>query len=74
MSVSVVAFLCAISIARPDCGRANAIDVLTFPAAPNELACMRDAQVTLAELAIRADAEHYWKVTCSRKTTDRTVG
>jgi len=64
--ISVVAFLCALAVSPSECGRVTAVDVIALPAAPNELMCMRDAQMTLAELAIRADAEHRWIVKCSR--------
>lgn len=72
--VSVIAFLCAVSIAPAYCGRDNAVDVLTFPAAPNELVCMRDSQITLASLAITADRLHYWQVRCVRTIGKGTVG
>ncbi len=64
--VSVVAFLCALALSPSECSRATAIDVIALPAAPNDLVCMQGAQMTLAELAIRADAEHRWIVKCSR--------
>ena len=64
--ISVAAFLCALSVSPADCSRTTAVDVITFPESPNELACMRDAQMTLAELAIRADADHRWIVKCTR--------
>jgi hypothetical protein len=64
--ISVVAFLCALSLSPAECGRATAVDVIALPDAPNELMCLRDAQATLADLAIRADAEHRWIVKCSR--------
>jgi hypothetical protein len=63
--ISVIAFLCAFSISPAECNRASAIDVVTFPESVNELTCMRDAQMTLASLAVRTDAEHYWKVLCT---------
>jgi hypothetical protein len=64
--VSVVAFLCALALSPAACDRATAVDVITFPPAANELACMRDAQMTLAGLAIRADPAHRWVVKCAR--------
>ncbi len=64
--VSVIAFLCALAVSPSECGRATAVDVIALPAAPDEQSCMRHAQMTLAELAIRADAEHRWIVKCSR--------
>lgn len=63
---AVLALLCAISIAPAACDRSNAVDVVTMPPSANELACMLDAQMTLAQLAIRADAEHRWIVRCVR--------
>jgi hypothetical protein len=44
--------------------RATAVDVIALPAAPDKESCMRDAQFTLAELAVRADSEHRWIVKC----------
>jgi len=64
--VSVVAFLCALSVSPADCGRTTAVDVIPLPDAPDEESCLRDVQATLAELAIRADAEHRWIVKCSQ--------
>lgn len=64
--ISVVAFLCALAVGPAECGRNNAIDVITLPAAATDVDCMRDAQVTLAALAIRADAEHRWVIKCSQ--------
>lgn len=64
--ISVVAFLCALTVGPAECGRSNAIDVITLPAAATDVDCMRDAQVTLAALAIRADAEHRWVIKCSQ--------
>jgi hypothetical protein len=64
--ISVVAFLCALSLSPAECGRTTAVDVIALPDAANELMCLRDAQTTLAALAIRADAEHRWIVKCAR--------
>ena len=66
--VSVVALLCAATVARADCTQNNAIDVIRFPSAANELACMQDSMVTLAALAIRAGPGEYWKVVCVAPT------
>jgi len=62
--ISVVAFLCALALSPAECSRATAIDVIALPAAPSTEACMRTAQATLAELAIRADDQHRWIVKC----------
>jgi hypothetical protein len=64
--VSVVVFLCALALSPSECSRATAVDVIALPAAPDEEACMREAQTTLAGLAIRADAEHQWVIKCGR--------
>jgi hypothetical protein len=64
--ISVVAFLCALSVSPADCNRASAIDVITFPEAAAETLCLHDAQATLATLAIHADAGHRWIVKCGR--------
>jgi hypothetical protein len=64
--VSVVAFLCALALSPSECSRATAVDVIALPAAPNEQACFREAQSTLADLAIRVDSEHRWIVKCGR--------
>jgi hypothetical protein len=62
--VSVVAFLCALALSPSECSRATAVDVIALPAAPDEQACFREAQSTLAGLAIQADAAHRWIVKC----------
>ena len=64
--VSVVVFLCALALSPSECSRATAVDVIALPAAPDELACLREAQSTLADLAIRADTEHRWIIKCGR--------
>lgn len=74
--IGVVAFLCALNVSPVECDRATAVHVLTFPAARNELVCRRDAQLTLAQLAIKADADHRWVVKCQRLTAQnaKTIG
>ena len=73
--ITVVAFLCALAVSPSECSRTTAVDVIALPASPSELACMQDAQMTLAELAIRADADHRWIVKCSRSNVGLgTVG
>jgi len=62
--VSVIAFLCALALSPSECSRATAIDIIALPPAPDRESCLRIAQTTLAELAIRADAEHRWIVKC----------
>ena len=64
--VSVVVFLCALALSPSECSRATAVDVIALPAAPDEQACLRIAQATLAELAIHADTEHRWVIKCGR--------
>jgi hypothetical protein len=62
--ISVVAFLCALALSPAQCSRATAVDVIALPAAPDKESCLRNAQFTLAELTVRADAEHRWIVKC----------
>lgn len=62
--VSVIALLCAAAIARSDCSRQNAIDVVTLAEETDEPACLRDGMMILAALAIRAGSGEYWKVVC----------
>jgi hypothetical protein len=62
--VSVIALLCAAGIARADCTRDNAIDIVVLGHADNELSCMRESMMTLAALAVRAGSNEYWKVVC----------
>lgn len=66
MPFAVIALLCLASIEPQSCTRANAIDVIRFPEAANELTCMADAQATLAGLSIHTDATTYWKISCVR--------
>ena len=62
--VSIVALLCTAAIARSECTKENAIDIVQMPAVADELSCMRDSMTTLASLAIRAGPDEYWKVVC----------
>ncbi len=65
--MNVIAFLCAAAISPVDCNRTTAADVIPMGESANELTCIADAQTTLAALAIRSDAQHYWKITCQRE-------
>lgn len=65
----VVALLCALSLSPSECNQTNAVDVIKFGVAPNELVCMRDSMATLASLAIRADGQHRWVVKCVPPTS-----
>jgi hypothetical protein len=64
--VSVVALLCAATIARSACTVDNAVDVIRLPDATSELDCMEGAMATLASLAIQPTNGEYWKVRCAR--------
>jgi aryl carrier-like protein len=64
--VSVVALLCAATMAQSDCGVDNAIDVIRLPDATSELNCVQGAMVTLASLAIQPTNGEYWKIMCAR--------
>ena len=57
--VSIVGLLCAAAIARSDCAKQNAIDVIKLIDVANELSCMRDSMAILASLAIRAGHDEY---------------
>ena len=67
--VSVFALPCATTIARSNCSKENAIDVLKLSEATDELSCMRESMLVLAALAIRAGPDQYWKVICERVAT-----
>jgi hypothetical protein len=54
--VSVYALLCVAALARSECSPATAIDVLRMPDADNELACLQGSMMTLARLAVQAEA------------------
>lgn len=69
--VTVIAFLCALSLSPAQCGRNNAVDVITLPATDDEESCLRDAQMTLAGLAIQPDAGHRWVIKCGRGNQGR---
>jgi len=72
--ISVIALLCATTVARGECVLENAIDVIHFPDAATELACMQDSMTTLAALAIRAGPNEYWKVICVAPRAPTLVG
>ena len=69
MTLSVLALLCAATLAPSECDRSNATDVIALGQSANEIACMRDAQETLAALAIRSGPDAYWLVRCERART-----
>jgi hypothetical protein len=64
--VSVVALLCAATMAQSDCSVDNAIDVIRLPGSTNELSCVQDSLATLASLAIQPTGGEYWKIICAR--------
>jgi hypothetical protein len=64
--VSVVALLCAATMAQSDCSVDNAIDVIRLPNATSELNCMQGTMATLAALAIQPTNGEYWKIVCAR--------
>jgi hypothetical protein len=64
--VSVVALLCAATMAQSDCSVDNAIDVIRLPEATSELNCMQGTMATLAALAIQPINGEYWKIVCAR--------
>ena len=64
--VSVVALLCAATMAQSDCSVDNAIDVIRLPDATSELNCMQGTMATLAALAIQPINGEYWKIMCAR--------
>jgi hypothetical protein len=64
--VSVVALLCAATMAQSDCSVDNAIDVIRLPDATSELNCMQGTMATLASLAIQPTNGEYWKIMCAR--------
>lgn len=63
--ISVYALLCAATLLRSDCTPATAIDVVRMPDAENELSCLRNSMMTLGQLAIRPEADEYWKIVCA---------
>ena len=64
--VSVVALLCAATMAHSDCSVDNAIDVIRLPDATSELNCAQGTMTTLASLAIQPTNGEYWKIVCAR--------
>jgi hypothetical protein len=67
--VSVYVLLCAAHLAAAECTSVNAIDVIRFPDASDELACVRDSMATIATLSIHARPDEYWKFVCVRPTS-----
>jgi hypothetical protein len=65
--VSVYALLCVATLARSECSLATALDVVRMPDADNELVCLQGSMMTLARLAIQAEAGEYWKVVCTQR-------
>ena len=64
--VWVFALLCGAHLNTAECTSDTAIDVIRFPDARNDLACMRDSMATVASLAIQARPDEYWKFVCVR--------
>jgi hypothetical protein len=71
--VSAFALLCAVILAPSECTRANAIDVVALPDAPNELMCMQESMAIVASLAIQPRPDEYWKFVCVRSTAETDV-
>jgi|SRR5215470_18811175 len=71
--VSVYALLCVAALARSECSPATAIDVVQMPDAENELMCLQGSMMTLARLAVQAEAGEYWKVVCTQRAVRPNV-
>lgn len=67
--MTVIALLCALALSSADCNRSTAIDFMRLGEAPNAIQCLMGAQMTLAQLAIRADAAHRWIIKCEPPTS-----
>lgn len=67
--MTVIALLCALSLSLADCRRDTAVDVIPLGEAPNAIMCAFYGQATLAQLALRADADHRWIVKCLPPTS-----
>ena len=63
---TIVILVCAVDLAPQDCSAENAIDVISGPSAPNEMACARDGFAYVAQTPFVALDESYPKVLCSR--------
>lgn len=62
----VFALLCGGHLSAAECTTDTAIDVIRFPDASTEIACLRDSMMTVAPLAIQAGPGEYWKFVCMR--------
>jgi hypothetical protein len=62
--VWVFALLCGGHLSAAECTIETAIDVIRFPDARNEDACLRDGMMTIAPLAVQAGPNEYWKFVC----------
>ena len=67
--ILVFVLLCGLHLPADQCTGENAIDVIRFPDAQNELTCLRDSMTTIASLAIDAGPNEYWKFVCIRPDT-----
>lgn len=64
--VWVFALLCGGQLSAAECTTDTAIDVIRFPDAQNETACVQGGMMTVASLAIQAGPDEYWKFVCTR--------
>lgn len=70
----VFALLCGGHLSTAECTTDTAIDVIRFPDASNEIACLQDSMMTVAPLAIQAGPDEYWKLICMRPQTQEAAG
>jgi len=72
--VWVLALLCGGHLSTAECTTDTAIDVIRFPDARDEIACLQDSMMTVAPLAIRAGPDEYWKFVCMRPQSQEAAG
>ena len=64
----VLALLCSLSLSHHECTRDTALDVLVLGTADNAMQCAIGGQMTLGQLAIKADDGYRWVINCQGTT------
>ena len=72
---TVMILVCGVDVTPQDCSAENAVDVISGPSAPNEMACARDGFAYVAQTPFVALGDAYPKVVCSRAApVSRDIG
>jgi hypothetical protein len=70
----VLILVCSVQQSPADCQPESAVDVISGPDEPNEIACARDGQAYVAPTPLVVAGETYPKILCLRIAAEQRPG